>query len=323
MIRIGIIGAGPNGKGHCRAFSEKHADRCTVTAIADVNLEAAQAAAGPLGAVAVTTPEELYDHCDLVVISSPNWLHCEHAVSAANAGKHVWVEKPMALSVAEADRIVAAVQAQKVKSMVGFSVRFGSVARTLVQKYRSGELGSLLSIWSRRVAGFGAKRSKSWRGEFARSGGVMSELIAHEIDWMVDVAGVPRSVYCRVASLANDDPRANDHLWMTLGFDGAVTGTIEGSQMAPIADYYKGIVGTERSVYDQKWGQEAWIQLARDKAEPLPLLESFDKHGHFLDVIEERCESQAPVEHGRLIVSISEKALESAVSGQAVAFQAN
>ncbi len=318
MTNIGIIGAGPNGRGNSRVFSEKHPGRSRVTGVADVNLDAAKALADPLGARAVASAEELFGLCDAVVVSSPNFLHCEQAVAAAEAGKHVWVEKPMALSVAEADRIVAAVHAANVKSMVGFSVRFGSVPRTLAQKYRDGDLGELLSIWSRRVAGFGARRSKSWRGEFSKSGGVMSELIAHEIDWMVDIAGMPKSVYCRVASRAHDDPRANDHLWMTLAFDGEVTGTIEGSQMAPIADYYKGIVGREKSVYDQKWGQEAWIQLARDRAEPLPLLDTFDKHGHFLDVIEERCESVASVKWGRRIVAISEKALESAVSGQAV-----
>jgi predicted dehydrogenase len=321
MIRIGIIGAGPNGKGHVKAFLEKHSSRCAITGIADVNLDAAKAAAEPLAAKAVARAEELFGLCDMVVVSSPNFLHCEQAVAAANAGKHVWVEKPMALSVVEADRIVAAVQSAKVKSMVGFSVRFGNVPRTLAAKYRSGELGELLSIWSRRVAGFGAKRSQSWRGQFAKSGGVMSELIAHEIDWMVDIAGMPTSVYCRVTSLAHDDPRANDHLWMTLSFDKEVTGTIEGSQMAPISDYYKGICGRDKSVYDQKWGQEAWIQHARDKAEPMPLLETFDKHGHFLDVIEERCESVASVEWGRKIVAISEKALESAVRGQAVAVE--
>lgn len=318
MIRIGVIGAGKNGAGHCRRFMEKHGNRCTIAAVADVNAEAAGELAGQCNARAMSKADELIEAVDAVVISSPNFLHRDHAVAAAKAGKHVWVEKPMALSVAEADDIVAAVDESGVRSFVGFSVRFGGIPRTMKQFYEDGRLGELLSVWSRRVAGFGAGRANSWRGSFARSGGVMSELIAHEIDWMVDITGMPTSVFCRTTSLQRDDPRANDHVWITFSYDADFTGTIEGSQMAPIADYYKGIAGTKASAYDREWGQKLILQTGRNTAEEPDPLPSFDKHGHFLDVIEGACESAAPVHWGRKIVALSERALQSAVSGQAV-----
>ncbi len=318
MIRIGVIGAGRNGAGHCRRFARNEGGRCTVAAIADVNEEAARTLAEQYGAKAVSSADELIDAVDAVVISSPNFLHRDHAVAAARAGRHVWVEKPMALSVAEADDIVAAVDESGVHSFVGFSVRFGGIPRTMKQFYEDGRLGELLSIWSRRVAGFGSGRAHSWRGAFAKSGGVMSELIAHEIDWMVDITGIPSAVFCRATSRRQDDPRANDHIWITFSYDAAYTGTIEGSQMAPIADYYKGIAGMNASTFDREWGQKLILQTGKDTAEEPEPLPPFDKHGHFLDVIEGRCESAAPVHWGRTIVALSERALESAVSGRVV-----
>lgn len=321
MIRIGVIGAGPNGRGNCRKFAENHGDRCTVVAVADVNAEAGRELAGTYGAKAVVLPEEMFDDVDAVAVSSPNFLHCEHAIAAARAGKHVWVEKPMALSVVEADRIVEAVNEAGVHSIVGFSVRFGGVERTLAAQYKEGKLGELLSIWSRRVAGFGKDRSQSWRGAFAMSGGVISELIAHEIDWMVDIAGIPQTVYCRKASQVHDDPRANDHVWLMLGYEGEKTGTIEGSQMGTIADYYRGIAGRKASAYTRKWGGEAWLQTGPKEDTQLETLPPLDKHGHFLDVIEGKCESYAPVAWGREIVRITEKALDSAASGGVVGLE--
>src|SRR6185369_7951915 len=119
MIRIGLIGAGPNGTGNVAKLA-KHTSRCRVTAIADPVKAAAEKVAAVYGAKVFTKPEELLDDVDAVVISSPNFLHCEHAVAMASAGKHVLIEKPMALSVADADKIVAAVEKSKVASMVGF-----------------------------------------------------------------------------------------------------------------------------------------------------------------------------------------------------------
>ncbi len=322
MIRVGVIGAGKNGAGHCKNLSQKHGDRARIVAVADVNIEAAGALAGQYGAKALDSAEALIDAVDAVVISSPNFLHCEHAVAAAGAGKHVWIEKPMALSVAEADRIVEAVKNAGVASFVGFSVRFDAVARTLTQYYRDGRLGELVSVWSRRLGGSSADpsgtRARGWRGKFATSGGVMSELMAHEIDWMLDITGMPTSVYCRIAGLGSDDPRANDHVWLTFGYNGAATGTIEGSQMSAVPDFAKGIVGSEAGVCSREWGKEAWLCPHGADSEQIPPLERFDKYAHFLDVIEGKCESLADVEHGRTIVRVSEKALESALAGQVV-----
>lgn len=317
MIRLGLIGAGPNGTGNVRNLL-KHEGRCCLTAVADLDQEAAARIAAEFGGQTVIDYRDFLPNVDAVIISSPNFLHAEQAVTCAEAGKHVWIEKPMALSTADADRIASAVHRAGVVSMVGFSVRFDGVQQRMRQAIDAGAIGQVFSIWSRRMTWSDPTRRKGWRTSFAQSGGLMSEIVAHEIDWIVDVMGAPTSVFCRVASQVHDAPGANDHVWMSLGFGAEATGTIEASMMSQIADYYRGMVGDKGSLFTARWGQDLHLQTSKDKTEVLETKTSFDKHGHFLDAIEGRCASVADVACGRRVVDITEKALQSAVNGQVV-----
>ena len=317
MIRIGVIGAGGNAKGNAEQLA-KDSGRCRIVAVADPVIEAAKKLASIHGAKACADFREFLGDVDAVVVSSPNFLHPEQTIVAAQAGKHVWCEKPMALSIADADRMVDAVEKAKVASMVGFSVRFDPAIRATVETLRAGRLGPIVSIWSRRLCYFDPDSIRGWRLDFAKSGGVMSELIAHEIDWVVDAAGSPKSVFCRIASRRHADPRDNDHIIMALVFEGEATGTIEGSQMSHFPEYYRGILGAGAAAFTADWGRKAMFQEKCKEASELPLPKPFNKHAHFLDVIEGKCECVCDVRWGRKIVAISEKALESAVRGEAM-----
>jgi predicted dehydrogenase len=316
MIRIGVIGAGPNGTGNAASLA-KFTDRCRITAVADPVPAAAEKLAAVYGAKSVATPEQLVDDVDAVIISSPNFMHCQHALAMAKAGKHLFIEKPMALTVAEADQIVAAVNAARVASFVGFSVRFGGLVVQMKKMFDAGDLGDLVSIWSRRLCELGVPAGH-WRNQFVKSGGVMAELITHEIDFAVHIAGMPNTVYCRKVSRFNDDPRANDHIWLTLGFPSGATCTIEGSQIATVADYYKGMTGAKGGLHTRNWQGELYFGKNQSEAERVELPADIDKHRHFLDVIAGECASAASAQYGRDITLICEKALESAVTGNAI-----
>lgn len=88
--------------------------------------------------------------------------------------------------------------------------------------------------------------------------------------------------------------------------------------MSSVPDYHKGIVGTKSGVCDREWGKQAWVCPNGEDSRQIEPLEALDKHGHFLDVIEEKCQSAVDVVAGRTVVRITEKALESAVSGRVV-----
>jgi predicted dehydrogenase len=315
MIRIGIIGAGPMGGGNARALA-RHSQRCRISIVADPSTEAAAKLAAEVGGRPVADYAAALDDMDAAVIATPNWLHTEQAIACARAGKHVFIEKPMALSTADADRIVAAVTQARVASLVGFSVRFEGIFNTMRQMVRAGRIGELYSIWSRRIGGWAA--GQGWRSEYSRSGGVMNELLVHEIDWMVDLAGMPRSVYCRKHSRQQTDPRDNEHIWLMLAFGGVSTGTIEGSQMAAFSDYYRGCIGTTGSLSTRDWGRELHLQTSPRESQKVDLGPAFDKHANFLDAIEGVAPSAADAAYGRSIVHIAQKAIESAVSGSVV-----
>ncbi len=109
---------------------------------------------------------------------------------------------------------------------------------------------------------------------------------------------------------------------MTFTFNPEFTGTIEGSQMAPIADYYRGIIGAKASIYTTHWGGRVQLKKA-DVNDPveLELPPALDKYRHFLYVIEGKCASVADATWGEKIVHIlSSQAIASAVSGEVVMF---
>ena len=318
MIKLGFIGAGPMATGNAQHFAAMK-DRCQITAVADPFAPAAAKLAALHAAKVCPDATQLLSEVDAVVISSPNFLHAEQTIAAAQAGKHVWCEKPMALTSADAQRMVEAVSKAGVASFIGFSVRFDPTVRKIKEIFASGKLGDPISVWSRRLCFLEGAGQGSWRFHYDKSGGVMSELIAHEIDWIVDLAGDPRSLYGRKASRRHDDPRENDHVWITFDFGSDFTGTIEGSQMSVLPEFYRAFVGTKGAVYTTNWGgQVAMMTAGQNDPTPIELGPSFDKYAHFLDLIEGKCPSVADVKWGKKIVDISEQAIASSISGQAV-----
>lgn len=317
MIRIGLIGAGKNGQGHLKQFVTMP-ERCRIVAVADPVIEAAESVAREYGATAYADFSDCFDEVDALIISTPNWLHPEHAIACAEAGKHVWIEKPMALTTADADRMAAAIDAAGVQSFVGFSVRFDGVPRTMSSYLHEGRLGELVSIFCHRMSYFDpAGTAKSWRFDYGKSGGVMTELMVHEMDWMVHAAGVPQRIVARKTSRFDNDPRDNEHVWLQMDFATA-SGTIEGSQMSRLPDYQKSIVGSDAAVSTRAWGQELWFYPGGGDSHQIEPMERFDKHSHFLDVLEGQAESVADVHYGRVITALAERTISSAVSGEPV-----
>ena len=315
MIRVGVIGAGPNGTGNAAGLA-KFTDRCRITAVADPVPVAAEKLAAIYGAKTFASPAQLAGEVDAVVISSPNFMHREHALAMAAAGKHLFIEKPMALNLADADAIVAAVEKAKVHSLIGFSVRFGGLPVQMKKMYQAGDLGDFVSLWSRRLCALNVPAG-NWRAQYEKSGGVMAELITHEIDFAVNIVGMPSTVYCRKLSTLNDHPKANDHIWLTMGYKNGATCTIEGSQIATVADYYKGMTGTKGGLHSRNWQSELYFGKTQSEAERVTLPADIDKHRHFLDVLAGECPSVADAKYGRDITLICEKALESGATGQA------
>lgn len=206
MITVGILGAGNIARTHVRGYGQLPNTR--VVAVCDIIAERAETMAAPLSARPYSDWTAFLAHAglDMVDVCLPTYLHEQGVVAAAEAGKHVLVEKPVALSVAQADRMLAAVERAGVKAMVAQVIRFWSHYQIVKDLLDSGALGTPVTAKLARLGTLPAWGS--WFADPALSGGALLDLHIHDLDWVYYVFGAPRSVYAvgmQSASGAWDD----------------------------------------------------------------------------------------------------------------------
>ena len=211
MLRFGVIGLGFMGRTHLATLA-LHPE-AQVVAVHDVLPERL---AGPLapggGNIAVggrswdesavrrcaSLDELLGDEAiDAVVVATPSDLHAELSCRALSAGKHVLCEKPMALTLEDCDRMLAAARAAGRVLMIGHCIRFWGEYVAAAELVRSGRYGRLLSLRLSRqcgVPGFGAN---DWFTDPARSGAVPLDLHIHDVDYALGLLGKPTAVRAR------------------------------------------------------------------------------------------------------------------------------
>lgn len=194
-LRIGVIGLGM-GRSHIRNFQND--PRCEVVALCDVNAESL-ATFGDEFKVAgrYTDAATMYAQAGLdgVAIAVPNCFHAPLTIEALEAGIHVLCEKPMAMTVAEAQSMQAAADAAGKNLMINFSYRFSDMSYALKQQVDSGAVGSIYygrTVWHRRR---GMPKFGGWFGKKEMSGGgPLIDLGVHRIDLALWLMGHPEPI---------------------------------------------------------------------------------------------------------------------------------
>ncbi len=193
-INIGMIGSGFMGKAHSLAYAAMPmffwpAPAIPVRAmVADVNEDLARDAAQRYGYARHTGDWRQIiddDAIDVVDIATPNDLHEEIAVAAAQAGKHVFCEKPLARTAAESRRMLDAVNAAGVTHMVAFNYRRTPAVTTAARMIAKGEIGEILSFRGTYLQDWSADPDAplSWRFQKSVAGsGAMGDIGTHVID---------------------------------------------------------------------------------------------------------------------------------------------
>lgn len=208
-IHIGLIGTGGMGKAHATAFKNvplvfgNEPGRPVLEMVADVDASAVEKWAGEFGFPRWTTNwrEIVNDsRVDVVDITTPNSLHAEIAIAAAQAGKHIYCEKPLATTSADAARIVAAVEKSGAISIVGFNYLKNPAQAFARQLIESGDLGEITLFRGTFDQDFLADPAIpfSWRLDRAQAGtGALGDLGSHTIAFaqflvgdMVEVCGL-------------------------------------------------------------------------------------------------------------------------------------
>lgn len=189
-VRIGIAGLGIAARQVLAAFET--VEGATLAGVADLRREELDRFAEEYPGV--RTFEDVADLCawdgiDTVWVATPNHLHAEHTVMAAEAGKHVICEKPMATRLEDADRMVAAIEANGVHYVQGHSKIFRNGVRAMRQVIERGEIGNLLQIHTLMYNDWLRRPVTPDEVTEARGGGVAFRQGPHQIDIMRLLAG--------------------------------------------------------------------------------------------------------------------------------------
>src|ERR1051325_1041014 len=213
MIKAAQIGLGWWGKTLVESVQGVSPDIQFVAAVSRSQAEDHQQFAAQQKLTLYKTYEEaLADpQVDAVVLATPHSLHTPQVVAAATAKKHVFCEKPFALTKADAETAVNATKAAKVTLGLGYNRRFHPEMTTLRTQIRSGELGTILHVEATMTFPNGLfLKPDAWRADQHETPcGALTPMGVHAIDGMIDLCGPIRQVYCqsfrRVVAVDSDD----------------------------------------------------------------------------------------------------------------------
>lgn len=212
MTRVGIVGAGFMGTTHATAWAATDA---TLTAIIAGPDTPPAELADQHGATAYTELEPFLDAVDVVDVCAPTHLHAELAIAAAEAGKHVVCEKPLARTNEQGERMVTACREAGVHLLVAHVVRFFPEYVAAKDAVDRGVVGEPAVLRLSRATYQPHKSTNNWFLDEDKSGGLVFDLMVHDIDQARWFAGDVTSVYAR--GLAATRPEAGvDHVLAVL-----------------------------------------------------------------------------------------------------------
>lgn len=271
-IRIAVVGAGLLGTRHARVFSEQ--PECRLVGVVDVNLERAQTVATRYGATAYTDLQTLLadDLVDAVAVVTPDFLHRDPMAAAVGAGKHVFVEKPLATTLAEVRELVNLSTAANVVTMVNYSQRFLTDYAWIKETIDRGEIGQPRMVTSLK---FDTIYVPTGMLSWAAQSSPFYFMSSHDLDlthWFLGVD--PVSVYAQETRGVLDGKGipVHDGVNVLMGFGDNISANFHSSWIHPdtypaIADGHMQIIGSEGVItyqnrtrkiefYNKRGGQE-------------------------------------------------------------------
>jgi UDP-N-acetyl-2-amino-2-deoxyglucuronate dehydrogenase len=336
-LGIAIVGAGAVARYHAQAVAQAAGARLVAVSRSDA-ARAAEASA-EFGVPCETSIEALLARPDVdaVAICTPSGQHAAQAVAAARAGKHVLVEKPMALTLADADAMIAAAREAGVRLGVAFQRRTEPAYQAVRQAVAAGALGPVV-MGAASVPYFRSQdyyRGAPWRGTWAQDGGgaLMNQGI-HLVDLLLWFLGDVAEVTARADTLAHAI-EVEDNLACTLAFTSGALGAIYATTAAaPGFPHRIEVYGTRGGVQVEGEAVVRWHAATPAPAAPAesgaaaagagasPTAIGTAGHARLLaDFVEAVREDRPPLvtgEEGRRSLALVLAVYESARSGQPV-----
>jgi predicted dehydrogenase len=340
-VAVGIVGCGRAGcQLHVPAL---RAIGIRVSAVADPDPERRRAAAAAAGSATSHA-----DHgallargdVDLVAICTPAHAHARIAIDALAAGKHVYVEKPIALRIEEADAMVRAAASARTRATLGFQLRSHRLverARAIVRSGRLGALELVRSVWT--ANSHSGAADAEWRSDPARGGGALFEIGVHHFDLWRHLLG---EEVASVQTLPGDDPgravvharsasgipctaafsqrSADSNAWEIVGRDATLAFSCYGADSLRVEDARATAGGVRRRVQGAARAVRGVPELVRAARSGGDYLEAYRRHwATFLAAVRGEREVSCTLEDGRQALRLVLAALESSRSGATVA----
>ena len=230
MTKIGLIGCGMWGRNICRNAASLN----VLAAVGDQDIERAKRFADDFE-VEATSVEEMIAHSEIegIMMATNPASHEELACAALAAGKHVYVEKPLAMSLDEAKRIRTAAQNAGKQVMVGHLIRYHAAFQELCRQVENGAIGHLRHIQANRLA----------MGRIRNTESVLLDLCPHDLSLILALTGaLPSQV--RAHGVSHITPGVVDILSTGLSFEGGVSAMMQTSWISPYKEHRLTVTGS-------------------------------------------------------------------------------
>lgn len=247
-VRLAVIGLGLIGGPHARALKKMR--DCYLIAASDID-EKQKAVTEELGIKFYKNYVEMIEKesLDGVVIATPNHLHVPVGITCAQKGLHLFVEKPIAQGVSEAERLIEVASQKKIRILIGHQRRFSPFVEKAREIIQGGELGKLVGVtvtWAMLKPSQYFEGPYTWRKE--KGGGPILVNLIHEIDNLRYICGEVDQVFALVSSKVRNFP-VEDTVSVTLKFRNGALGTIFLSDCTPSICSYEGTTGENPLLY--------------------------------------------------------------------------
>jgi predicted dehydrogenase len=283
-FRFALVGCGAIARKHAHAVHE-YLDNATIGAFVDLDLARAQEMSAKYGAPAFQSVAAMMksvgDDIDIISVLTPSGSHCTNVLELARYGKPLVVEKPLALRLEDADRMIEACDAHGVKVFVVHQNRYNPPimkAREALEQGRFGKLvlGTVRLRWKRDQ---GYYDSAAWRGTWSHDGGVFMNQAAHHIDMLTWFMGNVESVRS-MATTRLVDIEAEDTGVAVMKFESGALGVLEATTAARPKDLEGSIsiLGEKGSVIIGGFFMNELVTWAFEDHQPIDDI-VFDQYG--------------------------------------------
>ena len=209
-MRLGMIGVGGRGGMYRNWMTD---ERVEIVVGADTNPKAFGRFTGDVpGVETVDDYRRVLDRRDVdaVAVCTPDFLHHEHATAALQAGKHVFCEKPLAITIDDCDDMLRTWKASGMRMMVGFNMRYAAFVLKMKELIDAGAIGEVKTVWTRHFVGWGGRfYYHDWHANRRNTTSLLLQKGSHDIDvmhWLCGSHAVRASGFGRLAHYGGDKP---------------------------------------------------------------------------------------------------------------------